>query len=74
MHEKAIHAILRRRELRVVKIIRVNRYAVGPGGKARRGFESGPDDGGLSATPAKMLKITAADGTGLGARTSEGKT
>src|SRR2546430_11748421 len=25
MHEKAIHAILRRRELRVVKIIRVNR-------------------------------------------------
>src|SRR5215472_5709697 len=73
MHEKAVHAILCCRKLRVVKIIRVNRYAVGPGGKARRSFEPGPNNNGLSATRAKMLKITAADGTGLGARTSEGK-
>src|SRR5215469_461550 len=74
MHEKAVHAILCGRKLRVVKIIRVNRYAVGPSGKARRSFESGPNDNGLSAIRTKTVKIATADGTGLGARTSEGKT
>src|SRR5579864_6786653 len=73
MHQQAVDAILCGRELRIVEIIGVNRYAVNPGSKARGGFESGANDCGLAAASAKMIEVAAANRAGFGAGAGESK-
>src|SRR5207248_5052156 len=73
MHQEAADAIFCCRELRIVKIVHMNGYAVCPGGKARRSFESRPDHRGLSAAHAKMLEMLAANYARSRQRSGESK-
>src|SRR5438876_12395773 len=65
MHQQAIHAVFRSRELRVVEIIGVNRNSVHECRESRRSLERRSDDDGLSPADAKVLEILAADGSCL---------
>src|SRR3989442_2469944 len=61
MHQQAIHAVFRSRELRVVEIIGVNRNSFHEGRESRRSLERRSDDDGLSPADAQVLEILAAD-------------
>ena len=71
MHQQAIHAVFRSRELRVVEIIGVNRNSVHECRESRRSLERRSDDDGLSPADAKVLEILAADGSCLCPRSGQ---
>src|SRR5438309_11200187 len=72
MHQQAIHAVFRSRELRVVEIIGVNRNSVHECRESRRSLERRSDDDGLSPADAKVvLEIMAADGSCMCTRSGQ---
>src|SRR5947209_8426844 len=72
MHQQAIHAVFRSRELRVVEIIGVNRNSVHECRESRRSLEPRSDDAGLSPADAKVaLAILTADGSCLCPRSAQ---
>src|SRR5207244_2012900 len=72
MDQQAVYAVLRGRELRVVKIIGMNRNSIHECGEAWRGFERRSRDGGLSSAYSHILQILAAYGSGFSSRSCQG--
>src|SRR6266404_1865070 len=71
MDEQAIHAVLRRRKLRVVEIIGVNRNSVRKCREARGGLELRSYDDDVSSANTELLQVLAAYSSRLRARASQ---